>query len=175
MQEISGLNIPIIYNTNGYENVDTIRALAGYIDVYLPDLKYYSNEIAKKYSKVNNYFKIATEAIKEMYNQVGTVKLDENGIIKKGVIIRHLVLPNHLQNSKHVLKWIKQNMPEDIYVSVMAQYFPTYKAKQDEYINRKLNKREYKEIENFLYTLDLKNGYIQELGEHEEEYVPKWD
>ena len=129
----------------------------------------------KKYSKIDNYFAYATKAIKEMYNQVGTAKFDENGIIKKGVIIRHLVLPNHLQNSKHILKWIKENMPEDIYVSVMAQYFPTYKAKEDEYINRKLNKKEYKEIENFLYTLNLTNGYMQELGDHEEEYVPTWE
>lgn len=170
-----GLNIPIIYNSNGYETVKTIKALKGYIDVYLPDLKYFSNEMSLKYSKVNNYFLNATKAIKEMYNQVGTAQFDENGIIKKGLIIRHLVLPNHLQNSKHILKWIKENMPEDVYVSVMAQYFPTYKAKEDKYINRKLNKKEYKEIENFLYTLNLTNGYMQELGEHEEEYVPKWE
>ena len=168
----NGLNIPIVYNTNGYENVKTIQDLNGYIDIYLPDLKYYSNELSKKYSKVDNYFKYTTEAIKEMYRQVGCPVFDENGIIQKGLIIRHLVLPNHLQNSKHVLKWIKENMPEDTYVSVMAQYFPTYKAKEDELINRKLTKKEYKEIEEFLYTLDLKNGYMQELGEHEEEYVP---
>ena len=149
--------------------------MQGYIDVYLPDLKYYSNELSKKYSKVDNYFEIATNAIKEMYRQVGTAKFDENGIVKKGVIIRHLVLPNHLQNSKHVLKWIKENMLVDIYVSVMAQYFPAYKAKEDKLINRKLTKKEYKEIENFFYTLDLQNGYMQELGEHEEEYVPKWE
>ena len=170
-----GLKIPIIYNTNSYENVETIKALNGYIDVYLPDLKYYSNELSKKYSKVDKYFEVATKAIKEMYKQVGTAKFDKNGIIQKGVIIRHLILPNHLQNSKHILKWIKENMPDDIYVSVMAQYFPTYKAKQDNLINRKLKPKEYREIENFLYTLDLKNGYIQELGEHEEEYVPKWE
>ncbi len=170
-----GLNIPIIYNTNGYENIKTIKLLNGLIDVYLPDLKYFSNTIAVKYSNANNYFKIATEAIKEMYNQVGTAKFDEEGIIKKGVIIRHLVLPNHIQNSKNILKWIKENMPEDVYVSVMAQYFPTYKAKEDAYINRKLTKKEYKEIENYLYTLNIENGYIQELGEHEEEYVPNWE
>lgn len=170
-----GLNIPIIYNTNGYENIETIKLLNGLIDVYLPDLKYFSNTIAVKYSNANNYFKIATAAIKEMYNQVGTAKFDEEGIIKKGVIIRHLVLPNHIQNSKNILKWIKENMPEDVYVSVMAQYFPTYKAKEDAYINRKLTKKEYKEIENYLYTLNIENGYIQELGEHEEEYVPNWN
>lgn len=169
-----GLNIPIIYNTNGYENVKTIQDLNGYVDIYLPDLKYYSNEISKKYSKIDNYFKYATEAIKEMYKQVESPIFDENGIIKKGLIIRHLVLPNHLQNSKHILKWIKENMPEDTYVSVMAQYFPTYKAKEDNLINRKLNKKEYREIEEFLYTLNLENGYMQELGEHEEEYVPNF-
>ena len=171
----NGLNIPIIYNSNGYENVETIKALKGYIDVYLPDLKYYSNEIAVKYSKAPNYFEIASKAILEMISQVGKPIFDENGIIKKGVMIRHLVLPNHIQNSKNVLKWIKENIPEEIYIDVMAQYFPTYKAKEDELINRKLTKREYKKIENYFYLLDFKNGYMQELGEHEEEYVPKWD
>ena len=171
----NGLNIPIIYNSNGYENVETIKALKGYIDVYLPDLKYYSNEIAVKYSKAPNYFEIASKAILEMINQVGEPIFDEDGMIKKGVIIRHLVLPNHIQNSKNVLKWIKENIPEKIYIDVMAQYFPTYKAKEDELINRKLTKREYKEIENYFYLLDFKNGYMQELGEHEEEYVPKWE
>lgn len=168
----NGLIIPIIYNTNGYEKIETLKALQGYIDVYLPDLKYYSNKLSIKYSKVNNYFSVATEAIKEMYRQVGTPKFNEDGIIQRGIIIRHLVLSNHIQNSKNILKWIKENMPQDVYVSIMAQYFPTYKAKEDELLNRKLTKKEYKEIEKFLYTLDLKNGYIQELGEHEEEYVP---
>lgn len=170
-----GLNIPIIYNSNGYENIETIKLLNGYIDVYLPDLKYYTNELSKKYSKVDNYFETATKAIKEMYNQVGQAKFDENGLIKRGVIIRHLVLPNHIQNTKNILKWISDNMPDDIYVSVMAQYFPTYKAKDDNLINRKLNKKEYTEVLNYLYSLDLKNGYIQELGLHEEEYVPNFD
>lgn len=170
----NGLNLPIIYNTNGYEKVETIKALDGYIDVYLPDLKYYSDTLSKKYSNVDKYFEIATKAIKEMYKQVGQATFNEEGIIQKGVVVRHLVLPNHLQNTKHILKWIKENLG-DIYVSIMAQYFPTYKAKGDSEIGRKLTKKEYKEIENFLFTLDLKNGYMQELGEHEEEYVPKWD
>ena len=170
----SGLNLPIIFNTNGYERVETIKALDGYIDVYLPDLKYYSDTLSKKYSNVDKYFEVATKAIKEMYRQVGQATFNEKGIIQKGVIIRHLILPNHLQNTKHILKWIKENLG-DIYVSIMAQYFPTYKAKGDSLIGRKLTKKEYKEIENFLYTLELQNGYIQELGEHEEEYVPEWD
>ena len=167
-----GLNIPIIYNTNGYENVETIKDLAGYIDVYLPDLKYYSNEIAIKYSKAPDYFNIATKAILEMINQVGSPEFDEKGIIKKGVIIRHLVLPGHIQNSKNILKWLKNNVDKEIYISVMAQYFPTYKAKEDKYLNRKLTNREYTEIENYLYMLNIENGYMQDLGKHEEEYVP---
>ena len=170
-----GLTIPIIYNTNGYENVETIKMLDGYIDVYLPDLKYAENELAKKYSKIDNYFEIAINAIKEMINQVGVPEFDENGIIKKGVIIRHLVLPNNIENSKKVLKWIASNLPKEVYISVMAQYFPTYKAKEIEELNRKLNKEEWQEIENYIEALNIENGYIQELGEHEEEYVPKWE
>lgn len=171
----NGLKLPIIYNSNGYENIETIKLLNGYVDVYLPDLKYMSNNLALKYSKINNYFKVATEAIKEMYKQVGKIKFDENGIIKKGVIIRHLVLPNYILNSKQVLKWIKENMPNDILVSIMAQYFPTNKAKEDNKINRKLTKEEFDSIIEYISNIELDNGYIQELGEHEEEYVPKFD
>ena len=170
-----GLKIPIIYNTNAYEKVETLKLLEGYIDVYLPDLKYAENEIAKKYSNINNYFEVATKAIKEMVRQVGSPKLNDNGIIQKGVIIRHLVLPNNIQNSKKVLKWIKENLPSKIFVSIMAQYFPTYKAKELEDLNRKLTKEELKEIEDFVCELEIENGYMQELGEHEEEYVPKWE
>ena len=170
-----GLNIPVIYNSNGYESVQTIKDLNGYIDVYLPDFKYYSDEIAIKYSKAPHYKEIASEAIKEMYNQVGPAQFDENGIIKKGVIIRHLILPNHVQNSKNILKWIKENMPQDVYVSVMAQYFPTYKAKEDDLLNRKITIKEYRAVENYLYSLELENGYMQDLGKHEEEYVPEFD
>ena len=171
----NGLNIPIIYNSNGYENIETIKLLNGYIDVYLPDLKYFSNELSIKYSNVNNYFFHATNAICEMYNQVGNAAFNKDGLIQKGIIIRHLILPNHIQNTKNILKWISQNLPKDIYISIMAQYFPTYKAKEDNLINRKLTNKEYKEVLNYLYSLDLKNGYIQELGNHEEEYVPNFN
>ena len=170
-----GLEIPIVYNSNGYENVETIKKLDGYIDIYLPDLKYFDNDLAIKYSGIKNYFEKATSAIKEMYNQVGSPVLDENGMMKRGLIIRHLVLPNNIQNSKDVLKWINENMDKNVFVSVMAQYFPTNRAKEFPEINRKLTKAEYEEIENYLYSLDLDNGYIQELGEHEEEYVPDFE
>ena len=170
----NGLSLPIVYNTNGYEKVETLKMLEGYIDIYLPDLKYSDDLLAKRLSKVDNYFQIATNAIKEMYRQTGRAIFNDYGIMQKGMIIRHLVLPNHILNSRRVLKWINDNM-SDVYVSVMAQYFPTYKAKEIEDINRKLTKEEYEEIENYLYRLNLENGYIQELGEHEEEYVPRWE
>lgn len=173
----NGLRIPIVYNSNGYENVDTIKMLDGYIDVYLPDLKYVDDELGKRCSRVENYFEIATKAILEMQKQVGKTKVNENGIMEKGIIVRHLVLPGNIENSKKVLRWLKEHINEENYVSVMAQYFPTYLVKEkDEYkeLNRKLTKDEWKEIENFIDELNFKNGYIQELGEHEEEYVPKW-
>ena len=170
-----GLKLPIVYNTNAYENVETLRLLEGYIDIYLPDLKYYYNDLGKKYSKVDNYFDVATNAIKEMYRQVGQPLLDENGIMKKGLMIRHLILPNEIENTKEVLKWIKQNLDNKVFVSIMAQYFPTYMAKNVEKLNRKLTLQEYQAIEDFVFSLDLENGYMQDLGEHEEEYVPKWE
>lgn len=173
--KVKGLNIPIVYNTNGYENIETIKALNGYVDVYLPDLKYAEEKLAIEYSGAKNYFEVATKAIKEMIKQVGKIKLNEDGIIQKGVIIRHLVLPNHIENSKKVLLWIKQNLPNDIYVSIMAQYFPTYKAKENQELNRKLTKKEWEQIEKYVEEIDIENGFIQELGDHEEEYVPKWD
>ena len=171
----NGLKIPIVYNTNGYENVETLRELEGLIDIYLPDLKYYYNSLGKKFSKVDNYFEIATNAIKEMYRQVGRPILNEKGVMQKGLMVRHLILPNNIENSKRCLKWLKENFNDKIYISLMAQYFPTYKAKEISEINRKLTPKEYEEIENYLYDLDIENGYIQELGEHEEEYVPKWE
>lgn len=170
----NGLKLPIVYNTNGYEKVETLKMLEGYVDIYLPDFKYSDNELGKRLSKVDNYFEIVTEALKEMYRQTGKAVFNGEGIMQKGMIIRHLVLPNHILNSRRVLKWINENM-HDVYVSVMAQYFPTYKAKEIDDINRKLTKEEYEQIENYLYRLDLENGYIQELGEHEEEYVPHWE
>ncbi len=168
----NGLKIPIVYNSNGYESVETIKLLNGYIDVYLPDLKYSDNSLAKEYSNVNNYFEIATNAIMEMYYQVGLPQFSEDGLIKKGMLIRHLILPNHVDNSKKVLDWIQSSLPKDVYVSIMAQYFPTYKAHEYENLNRKIYDTELEEIKNYLSFLGIHNGYIQELGSHEEEYVP---
>ena len=170
-----GLKIPIIYNSSGYESIDTLKLLDGYIDVYLPDFKYASNEIAFKYSGIKNYVEIATSTILEMYRQVGNARFNNNGIIEKGIIIRNLILPGNVRNTKKVLETIKDKIGNEVYVSIMAQYFPTNKADKFEELNRKINKRELKIVENYLYELGLDNGYIQSIGKHEEEYVPNFN
>lgn len=169
-----GLKIPIIYNCGGYESVDTLKELDGLIDVYLPDFKYFDDEIARKYSGVTNYFKNASIAIKEMLRQVGNPKFTDDGIIKSGVIIRHLILPNNTKNTKKILDYIKEEFGTDVYISIMAQYFPTYKANECGNIDRKINKKELKLIENYIYELGFENGFIQKLGKDEEKYVPKF-
>lgn len=169
-----GLILPILYNSSGYESLETLKMLEGYVDIYLPDFKYAYNDLSKNLSNVDNYFEIAQTSIKEMKRQVGNPVFDKNGIIQKGLIVRHLVLPNHLQNSKRVLKWIKDNLGRDTYISLMAQYFPSYKAIDTEDINRKLTEKEYEEIESYFYSLSLKNGYMQEIEEDEQRYVPNF-
>ena len=169
-----GLKIPIIYNCGGYESVDTLKELDGLIDVYLPDFKYFDDEIARKYSGVTNYFKNTSIAIKEMLRQVGNPKFTDDGIIKSGVIIRHLILPNNTKNTKKILDYIKEEFGTDVYISIMAQYFPTYKANECGNIDRKINKKELKLIENYIYELGFENGFIQKLGKDEEKYVPKF-
>ena len=168
-----GLNIPIVYNTNSYENIETIKMLGGYIDIYLPDLKYIKNSVSEEYSSAPNYFDVASKAILEMQNQICENVFDENGIMKKGLIVRHLILPNNILQTKKILDWIKSNLPSDTYISIMAQYFPTYKAKEHPSLNRKISLKEYERVVNMLD--DFENGYIQELSNHEEEYVPKFD
>lgn len=171
-----GLKIPTIYNSNGYEDIEILEKLEGIIDVYLPDLKYADNKLGIKYSGVQNYFEIATKTIKEMERQVGKPEFDENGMIKKGLIVRHLIMPNNINNSKRVLEWFKNNMEPGIYISIMTQYFPTYKANEYEEINRKITKEEYDEIEEYIQELEIEYGYMQDFtDENEEKYVPKWE
>ena len=169
------LNIPVVYNTSGYESVSTLKMLEGFVDIYLPDLKYGYDDLGKNLSNVNDYFEVASKALKEMKRQVGNnMTFDDRGMLKRGMIVRHLVLPNHLQNSKKTLKWIRENLGKDIYVSVMAQYFPCYKAKDDKDIGRKITEEEYNEIYEYFESLGLHNGYMQDIEEYEEKYVPKF-
>ncbi len=175
LAKAKGLELPVVYNSNGFEKVETLQMLKGYVDVYLPDLKYYYDELAKDLSGVSNYFEVATKAIKEMERQVGNLEFDKDGMLRKGLIIRHLVLPSHLQNTKQVLKWIRKNVNSEVYVSIMAQYFPEYRALEREDINRKLTKEEYEEIMNFVQKCGFEKGYFQTLEENEKQYLPKWE
>lgn len=171
----NGLHIPIIYNCGGYESVDMLKELACYVDIYLPDFKYASNELGKKYSNIDNYFDKVKETLLEMKRQKPENIYNEKGVLQSGLVIRHMILPNNIQNSKEAIAWICKNLGKDTCISIMSQYFPTHKAKEYPEINRKITKRELKEIENYLFELDMTNGYIQGLGEDEEEYVPDFN
>lgn len=170
-----GLTIPIVYNSSGYEKVETIKKLKGYVDIYLPDFKYATDRLGIRYSGVNNYVESALSSIEEMIDQVGKPVFNSDGIMIKGVIIRHMILPNNVLNTKMVLKEISKRFKDKTMVSIMAQYFPTGDAYKFPEINRKINKEELEEVESYLNELNIVNGYIQELGEHEEEYVPTFD
>ncbi|MDI3528688.1 MAG: putative pyruvate formate lyase activating enzyme [Thermoanaerobacter sp.] len=170
-----GLQIPIVYNTNAYENVETLKMLEGLIDIYLPDLKYYDDTLAKKYSKAPNYFEHAIKAILEMYRQVGIPQFDEEGILKKGLVIRHLIMPGCVEDTKKILLWIKENLPKEIYVSLMSQYTPYYQAQKYPEINRKITPKEYDEAINFFFDIGLENGLIQEMESASEDYIPDFD
>jgi len=160
-----GLKIPIVWNSNAYESVELIKGLDGLVDIYLPDFKYGDNDIAFKYSEVKNYVEKAKESIKEMFIQVGNLKLSEEGIAEKGIIVRHLILPNNIENSKKALKYISE-IDKDIYVDLMSQYEPVHKAKDFPEINRNINQKELDEVFNYLLELGMENGWVQDLESH---------
>ena len=166
--------IPIVCNTSGYERVETLKNLEGYIDIYLPDFKYSSAEAAKKYSAAPDYPQVAIAAIKEMVRQVGTPVHGDDGMMKKGVMIRHLILPDNTENSLGVLDMIADELPQDIYVSLMAQYFPTGNETHKE-LSRKITKEEYDTVSSYMMLLGLENGYMQEHESADSSYVPDWN
>ncbi|MDD4995852.1 MAG: radical SAM protein [Patescibacteria group bacterium] len=159
-----GLKIPIVWNSNAYEEVDDLKEMEGLVDIYLPDFKYSDDNLAFKYSGAKNYVTKATASIKEMQRQVGNLKTFK-GIAEKGIIVRHLILPNQAKNSLNVLKIIKK-IDKDIMVSLMTQYEPVHKAKDFSEINRTINKKEFNEVLNYFLFLNFKNAWIQERGSH---------
>ena len=165
--------VPLIYNTSGYEKVETLQMLDGIVDVYLPDFKYSDNRLAKRMSRCPDYKETAIAAVDEMLRQTGPVKI-ENGLVKKGVIIRHLVLPNHIKNSLDVLDIVKERYGERVLFSLMSQYLPCGKAAEYEDLSRCLTKREYDKVLNRLYELDL-DGFVQDLSYAKKEYIPQWE
>lgn len=171
----NGLIIPILYNTNSYDSLETIKSLNGLIDVYLPDFKYFNDKYAIKYSKVKNYSLNATKIIDEMLNQVGIPKFVSDGRITKGVIVRHLMLPGLLFDSKKVIDLLYNRYSDNIYISLMNQYVPMFKACEYPEINRPLNPKHYDSLVNYALELGVKNGFIQDDGTNSASFVPSFN
>lgn len=172
------LHIPVVYNCGGYERVETLREYSDCIDIYLPDLKYYSSSLSQKYSAAKDYFSVASEAIKEMIRLTGGLVWDKEApsILKKGVLIRHMVLPGSREDSILLLHWIKENLPEGQYLlSMMSQYTPFYKSSLYPEINRRITSYEYNKVVDAAIDLGLTNGYMQEKSSAKEEYTPPFD
>ena len=167
-----GLKLPIIYNSSGYEKVETIKLLKGCIDVYLPDMKYFDTKYSMKYSKARDYFLYAKEAIDEMVNQVGEVKFDNNGIIQKGVIIRHLMLPGLLFDSKKIIDYVHSTYGNKVYISIMNQYTPLEHVKIYPELNKPLNQKHYEALIDYAVSIGVENGFIQEEGTDKESFIP---
>lgn len=170
------LHIPVVYNCGGYERVETVKALNGYIDIFLPDLKYYSGELSRDYSGAPDYFSVASRAITAMIEQAGAPVLNDGGMMQKGVIIRHLVLPGGRKDSINILRWISENLPKDrFFISLMSQYTP-YKANfKYTVLNRRITTFEYESVINEAVRLGLDKGFMQERSSAKEEYTPPFD
>ena len=170
-----GLKLPILYNCSGYENVETIELLKGYIDVYLPDMKYFNSKYSMKYSNEPDYFLHASEAVKEMVSQVGPAEFDENGIIKRGVIIRHMMLPGLLFDSKKIVDFIYSTFGDDVFISIMNQYTPMHKSQMYPEINKPLKPEHYDTLIDYALKLGVKNGFIQEDGTSSKVFIPPFN
>lgn len=171
----NGLSIPIIYNSNAYENINTIKALKGYVDVYLPDFKYFNDKYAHKYSSAPSYFKAASDSITEMVEQVGSSKFDDSGLMTKGVIVRHLMLPGLLFDSKKIIDFIHNTFGNSIYLSLMNQYTPMHNAEKYPEINKQLNPKHYDSLIDYCISLGISNAFIQDSGTCCESFVPEFN
>lgn len=171
----SDLTIPVVYNTGGYERTDTLRAMEGYADIYLPDMKYMDSAMSERYSSAPDYFEIASAAILEMYRQTGPVVMDGKGILQRGLIIRHLVLPGGYRDSLRILEWIADSFPVgDIFVSLMSQYTPMHESAAYPEINRRITTFEYQKVMDRAAELGIK-GFTQQRSAAREEYTPPFD
>lgn len=169
-----GLSIPIVYNTSGYEKVDSLKLLEGLIDIYLPDFKYYSDEYSIKYSKCPNYFKYASAAIDEMVRQKGECKFDSDGNMISGVIVRHLLLPGMEDDSKKIIKYLYDSYGDKIYFSIMNQYTPVRKCKYEE-LNNKVRDDIYDMVIDYAWDIGIRNAFIQEGCSQSESFIPDFD
>lgn len=168
-----GLKIPILYNSSGYESVDALKELDGLIDIYLPDFKYFDNKLGEKFSMVKNYKEIAMDAIKEMYRQVGKPKFKKD-IMTKGLIVRHLLLPKHLDDSKKIIKYLYDTYKDNIYISIMNQYTPIRKLEYSE-LNETVSDNEYDSLINYACDLGITKAFIQEGETCKESFIPDFN
>lgn len=169
----NGLSLPVVYNSGGYENTETIDLLKGSVDIYLPDVKYYNDKYAVKYSGAENYYETAVKAVEHMLNQVGACKFDKNGIIQSGVIVRHLVLPGQIFESKKILQNLYRRFGDDIYISIMSQYTPLASLpKEFPELNRKINMKYYNALLEYAAGLGIKNAYVQNGESADESFIP---
>lgn len=172
----NGLRIPVVYNTSGYEKTETLKLLRGYIDIYLPDFKYMDGLLAAAYSNAPDYPEYAKRALEEMVGQTGPLKLDEEtGMARSGVIVRHLVLPGHVRNSKAVIQYLYETYGDQIYISIMNQYTPMPQVAKDKLIGRKVTRREYEKVIDYALELGVENGFFQEGDVAEESFIPEFD
>lgn len=170
-----GLTIPMVYNCSGYEKVETLRLLEGYIDIYLPDLKYMAAEPARRYSNCRDYFQYAALAIAEMVRQVPKAEFDSRGMMRKGVIVRHLTLPGYLEDSKNIMKYLYETFGDQIYISIMNQYTPLSGMINYPEINRRISESEYDELVDYAIELGVENGFIQEGETASESFIPEFN
>jgi len=164
-----GLDLPLVYNTSGYDAIGSLQLLEGIIDVYLPDMRYSDNRTAKRLSSVEDYVEVNRKAIKEMYRQVGNLQTDEEGIAKKGLIIRHLILPDNLAGSDATFRFIRDDISDKMRVSLMGQYFPSFRAGECVSIDRKITPEEYESVLESFLDSGLSRGWTQKGFEHEAE------
>ena len=169
-----GLRVPLIYNSNGYDSIASLKELDGVIGVYLPDLRYASDRWAKRFSHVPYYVAQARRAIQEMYRQVGDLAVDESGLVQKGLIVRHLILPNGLADSEESLTWLIRELSPTVTVSIMSQYMPMHKASRVPLLSRKITGDEYEAVLRLIADLGIENGWVQEMGAAEE-YLPDFE
>ncbi len=179
MSKAEGLSIPIVYNTSGYERVETLQMLAGLVDIYLPDLKYYSGELAARYSNAPDYFEQASSAISEMVRQAGAPLFDnalpDDQMMRRGVIVRHMVMPGHVRDSMKVIKYLYDTYKDDIYISIMNQYTPPAAMADHPEINRRVTRREYEKVIDYAIALGVENAFVQEGDTARESFIPDFD
>ena len=170
-----GLSIPIVYNTGSYEKVSSLRLLEGLVDIYLPDLKYKSSAISAKYSHAEDYFPVAAAAITEMFRQVGTARFDSTGMMRSGIIVRHLLLPGQAADSKRILRYLHNTYGSNIYISIMNQYTPLPHVADIPELNRKISPVEYEKILSFAEQIGIENGFFQEGDTAKESFIPPFN